>query len=307
MADEVLADFRQHLLVDGVVTGYAYFEDEGRIDYLIHPRDRRTGLSYSLLPMMHAVINDMLSPEDARQQLALIRQHLHGPDGAHLFDRPMAYQGGPMTIFQRAESSSFFGREIGIMYTHAHLRYAEALWHYGDAEGFFAALGQAIPIGLQALIAPATRRQANCYYSSSDAAFSDRYRAYTDYALALKGEIALEGGWRVYSSGAGIAISLILRCLLGIRQAGDRLVIDPVLPPSLDGLTVNMDIADHPFDIRYYTGSTGHGPVSLTFNDLPLDFVRLPNPYRSGAAEVPMAELAGRWLTSGNVLTVSLG
>jgi len=32
-----------------------------------------------------------------------------------------------MKHFQRAESAAFFGREIALMYTHAHLRYAEAL------------------------------------------------------------------------------------------------------------------------------------------------------------------------------------
>ena len=36
-----------------------------RIDYLLHPRDRTTGLSYSLLPMIHAIINDC-SPRSRR-------------------------------------------------------------------------------------------------------------------------------------------------------------------------------------------------------------------------------------------------
>ena len=39
-----------------------------------------------------------------------------------------------MTVFQRAEASTFFGREIGLMYMHAHLRYAEALARVGDGE-----------------------------------------------------------------------------------------------------------------------------------------------------------------------------
>ena len=33
-----------------------------------------------------------------------------------------------------------------------------------------------IPIGIRAIVPSATLRQANCYYSSSDAAFADRYR-----------------------------------------------------------------------------------------------------------------------------------
>ena len=291
MADAVLADFHRYLLVDGVVTGYACFEEGGQVDYLLHPRDQKTGLSYSLLPMIHAIINDMLTPETAGQQLAVIRQHLHGPDGAHLFDRPMVYRGGPMTIFQRAESSSFFGREIGNMYTHAHLRYAEALWHFGAAEAFFAALSQAVPIDLQHWITPAGRRQANCYYSSSDAAFLDRYQAHDDYDQALHGGIPLEGGWRVYSSGAGIATSLILRCLLGIRPSSKAVVIDPVLPRALDGLPVSLNIAGARFEITYEVGEKGSGPVALELNGAPVPFTRLDNPYRTGGVEVSLAGL----------------
>ena len=35
----------------------------------LHPRDGNTGLSYSLLPMIHAIINDMLTPEQAETHL----------------------------------------------------------------------------------------------------------------------------------------------------------------------------------------------------------------------------------------------
>ena len=306
-ADAVLADFHRYLLVDGVVTGYANFGEESRVDYLLHPRDRKTGLSYSLLPMIHAIINDMLTPEAAGQQLAVISEHLRGPEGAHLFNRPMEYRGGPMTIFQRAESSSFFGREIGNMYTHAHLRYAEALWHVGDAEGFFAALSKAVPIDLQSWVAPATRRQANCYYSSSDAAFRDRYHAYDEYDRAVSGDIPLEGGWRVYSSGAGIATSLILRCLFGIRPSSQSVVIDPVLPQAMDGLQIRLDIAGSRFEITYQVCEEGCGPVALELNEAPLPFNRLDNPYRAGGAKVSLANLPPPAKGQVNRLRVRLG
>jgi len=65
-------------------------------------------------------------------------------------------------------------------------------------------------------------RQANCYYSSSDATFADRYEALDRYAEINAGTIALEGGWRVYSSGAGIALRLIHECFLGCAAASRR-------------------------------------------------------------------------------------
>ena len=46
----------------------------------------------------------------------------------------------------------------------------------------------------------------------------------------------VEGGWRVYSSGAGIAVRLVRECLLGLRLRNAELGIDPVLPRALDGL-----------------------------------------------------------------------
>src|SRR5204863_9838552 len=111
-------------------------------------------------------------------------------------------------FFRRAESASFVGREIGIMYTHAHLRYCEALARFGDASGFFRALSQINPIQIREIVPSAGMRQANCYYSSSDAAFSDRYESFDQYDKVKRGEVAVEGGWRGCWSGAGICVRL---------------------------------------------------------------------------------------------------
>ena len=307
LADTVLDEFQQKLIVDEVVTGLAYFHETGRTDQLLHPADTVTGLSYSLLPMIHAVINDMFTPPQAAAHLATIRQHLLGPDGAHLFDRPLAYHGGPQTYFQRAESASFFGREIGIMYTHAHLRYCEALARFGDAEGFFTALCQANPIALRVLVPAATPRQANCYYSSSDPAFHDRYEAFEQYAGVMRGEVPLEGGWRVYSSGAGIGVRLIMQCFLGLRLERAALVVDPVIPPALSGLTANLQIADYRFEVVYQTGGRGCGPVSINLNGTDIEFTRDANPYRPGAARIPLDAIAGLLTGTANRLAVVVG
>ena len=298
MAERVRTDFQRLLIVDDTLAGFADFQDanftdpafneQGNIRYLLHPRDPHTGISYSLLAMVHAIIDGLFTPEQARHHLDLIEQHLLGPDGARLFDRPMVYRGGLQERFQRAESSSFFGREIGLMYTHAHLRYAEALWRYGDAERFFRALCQTNPIGIRDRVPAATPRQANCYYSSSDAAFMDRYEAYADYDRALRGEVALEGGWRVYSSGAGIGLGLILRCLLGLRLERGRLVIDPVIPPDLDGLQAELELDGHAVAVTYRIRGAGCGPAAVTLNGVALDFERGASPYRTGAAEIPL-------------------
>ncbi len=289
-AEAVLHDFQQQLMPDGVLAGYALFETAGAPRYLLHPRDALTGAHYSLLPMVHAVINEMLDPAQAASHLALVRAHLLGPDGARLFDRPLAYRGGPQTLFQRAESSSFFGREIGLMYTHAHLRYAEALAQHGDAEAFFQALCQANPIGMQKWLPQARLRQANCYYSSSDAEFADRYEAAEQYDRLLAGEVGVQGGWRVYSSGAGIALSLVVRQLLGLRSSHDAVQFDPVMPQSLDGLVAQATLRGAALEVRYRIGPRGCGVQRLALDGQPLAFTREANRYRLGAASVALAD-----------------
>jgi CRISPR-associated protein Csx3 len=158
------------------------------------------------------------------------------------------------------------------MYMHAHLRYAQALAHVGDAGRFFHALCQVNPVGLRSLVPQASRRQANCYYSSSDAAFADRYEASSAYDRVQRGEIALDGGWRVYSSGAGIALGLIVRRFLGLSEEHDAVVIDPVMPASLNGLRANLSLCGRPVEATYEVARLGCGVNSIELNGQPAAF-----------------------------------
>ena len=224
-----------------------------------------------------------------------------------LFDRPMAYHGGPQRLFQRAESATFFGREIGLMYTHAHLRYAQALAHVGDAERFFHALCQANPIGIRSLVPSATLRQANCYYSSSDAAFEDRYQASAEYERVARGTIALDGGWRVYSSGAGISLGLILRYFLGLDFASEGLRLDPVMPSRLDGLRARTRLRGRPVSVEYRVGARGCGVQTVVLNGQSLCFQRQGNPHREGAVLVAWESVLGLLVDTGNQLQIGIG
>lgn len=305
-AGQVRADFGQRLLADDELAGFAYVHPDGHVDHRLHPRDRDTGIHHRLLPMIHAIIADLFSPEQAAAHLALIRDHLLGVDGAHLFDRPAAYRGGLQRHFQRAESSTFFGREIGLMYTHAHLRYAEALARYGDAEAFFEALRRATPIGIRSVVAAAALRQANCYYSSSDAAVADRYEAAERYADVRAGRVPLEGGWRVYSSGAGIAVRLVHHCFLGLRRGRTTLGIDPVIPKALDGLCADVELGGHAVRVRYRVAAKGCGPIALSLNGHTLPMTREANPYRRAGVTVPMTALREHLGDGVNELVVEL-
>jgi 1,2-beta-oligoglucan phosphorylase len=306
-AQAVLRDFQRLLLVDGVLAGYALFEDGGRMRYLLHPSDDTTGVHYSSLAMIHAILEDLLTPDQAREHLRIIEAHLSAPDGVRLFDRPMRYHGGPQQLFQRAESASYFGREIGLMYTHAHLRYAQALAHLGEADRLFKALCQASPIGIRELLPTATLRQANCYYSSSDAAFRDRYQASAEYERVIRGTVAFDGGWRVYSSGAGITLALIIRRFLGLSCAAAALHLDPVIPAALDGLRVRTMLRGHEIEITYHIGSAGCGVNVIELNGHSLAFTVEANPHRRGAALIDWAVFREHLSKSLNHLSIKVG
>ncbi|MGH8261659.1 MAG: GH36-type glycosyl hydrolase domain-containing protein, partial [Steroidobacteraceae bacterium] len=308
-AQAVRSDFRRLLMADDVLAGYALFDAAERpggerVSHLLHPRDDTTGVKYSALAMVHAILEDLLTPAEALAHLALIDKHLRGPDGLRLFDRPLPYHGGPQRLFQRAESAAFFGREIGLMYMHAHLRYAQALAHVGQAERFFHALCQANPIGIRHIVPPATLRQANCYYSSSDAAFEDRYRASEQYERVAQGTIALDGGWRVYSSGAGIALGLIVRRFLGLTWEADALRVDPVIPAALDGLCARTSVMGRPLELRYGVGPAGCGVDRIVLNGERLSFGVEANPHRRGAAIVTRSAVLERLTPARNRLEI---
>lgn len=292
-AARVASDFRRFLLVDEIVPGYLHARADGGREFLLHPQDQVTGLRYSLLPIPHAVLTGLLSPSQMARHFELVDRHLRGPDGARLFDKPMAYHGGTMRLFQRAESAAFFGREIGLMYTHAHLRYAEALAHAGRADEFFQALQLVNPIGIEARVPGASPRPSNCYYSSSDAAFADRYAAQDRYDDVFHRKVGFDGGWRVYSSGPGLAIAILLRSLFGLRLAGDGLVIDPVMPKALDGVSIAFPVQGKDGRFTYAVGGRGHGDVRVRLNGVEIGGEPVANPYRAAGVKIRFASLDG--------------
>jgi cellobiose phosphorylase len=305
-AASIRSDFARLLIPGGVLCGFAYFHPDGRVEPLFHPDDRNTGIGYRLLPMMHAITSGLFTPDEARAHVEIIRRQLLAPDGVRLFDRPHRYRGGPQRWFRRAESAAFFGREIGLMYQHAQLRFAEAMAWYGDGEAFFRALRHANPIAVRELVPGARARQLNCYYTSSDAVFADRYQAQERYDELLRGRVEFEGGWRVYSSGPGVAVRLIHHHLAGVRRSASRLTLDPVLPRALDGLVARLPVAGRDLEVEYRIRELGHGPTALRLNGRPLDFAVEPNPYRPGGAELSLEALRERLGAGENRLVVEL-
>jgi hypothetical protein len=144
------------------------------------------------------------------------------------------------------------------MYVHAHLRYCEALAVSGDAEGARAALLLVNPIAVTDVLPQASLRQRNTYFSSSDAAFQDRYQASAEWNRVRDGTIAVDGGWRIYSSGPGLYTQMFVRHILGMkRHFGDEVqTADAGSPPPHDA-EVRLDTGGRKERFRLPKGIAG--------------------------------------------------
>lgn len=306
LAERIKKDFNTHLIKEGIVAGYGFVEKDGTISVLLHPSDRLTGISYSLLPMERGILSGIFTNDQAVFHRELIEKKLKGPDGARLMDRPLKYKGGIQKMFQRAESSTFFGREIGLMYVHEHIRYAELLALTGKAEQFIKALRQAIPVGYHEIVPKGDLRQANCYYSSSDVAFKSRYEADERYKELIKGKFVLRGGWRVYSSGPGIFINLIITRLLGLRVESGHVILDPVLTRSMDKLSFKMKLLNYPVEFIFHVIINSFGPQLILINGEKVIFRIEKNIYRCGGAIIPKSDFLALMNTKHNKIDIFL-
>ena len=192
------------------------------------------------------------------------------------------------------------------MYVHEHIRYAESLSLTGRADAFLTALRQAIPVAYRDVVPCGDVRQSNCYYSSSDVTFKNRYEADEKYEEIKTGKITLKGGWRVYSSGPGIYIGLIVSRLLGLRTEFGNIIVDPVIPHSLDGLSASVDFLGYPVTFIYAVKESSFSPKMISVNGKPVRFACEDNKYRRGGAVIPADQFLAMLNMQDNTVVIQL-
>jgi cellobiose phosphorylase len=94
---------------------------------------------------------------------------------------------------------------------------------------------------------------------------------------------------------------------LGLRREQNLLVVDPVVPKRLDGLRIETQLLGRPMEVIYRVDGSGCGPTVVNLNGADLPFTRGTNPYRRGAAEVPMAAVSAMLADGNNRLVVQVG
>lgn len=302
LTDLMKEDFYRYLVKDGVIAGFILMEDAGHIKYLLHPLDEMTGIEYRLLPLTRSIIAGIADEKLAQTNEELIEKELTFPDGVRLMNRPATYNGGKSVYFQRAEQAANVGREIGILYVHAHIRYLEAMARLGRGEKLWKGILQVNPVLLLETVSNGALRQSNAYFSSSDADVADRYEFSSRFEELRKGEIAAKGGWRIYSSGPGIYLGRVIRDLLGIRMAAEEVELNPVLPGELDGLKVQVTCWNKTKTLCYEIGARGYGVEALLAGKEQLLVSGQKDCYRDGGITLSRKQ----WLEAPEELTLRM-
>lgn len=282
IACEMKDSFHNLLIKDGVIAGFVCREEDASFTYMLHPADTKTGIHYRLLPMTRSIIAEMVDRTQAERNLQLIDENLKCPDGVRLMDKPTRYDGGVSHLFRRAEQAANVGREIGLQYTHAHIRFIEAVAKMGFSDRVWEALLQINPINIREVVPNALYRQSNMYFSSSEGAFMDRYDYSQNFEKLRNGTIEVKGGWRLYSSGPGIYMHQLISNILGIRFNKEGLVIDPVLPHQMDGLRFTFTCFGQETTFVYHIAENRTGGLEVKRNGNTINGKSITNPYRSG-------------------------
>ncbi|WP_059172408.1 cellobiose phosphorylase [Bacillus sp. FJAT-27445] len=304
LARGIESDFEKYMLATGTLPGFIYMEEPENPELMVHPEDNKTGIKYRLLPMTRSMISELLPPESANTHFDLIKEHLYCPDGVRLMNRPANYEGGVSTNFKRAEQAANFGREIGLQYVHAHIRFVEAMAKLGKAGEAWKGLEMINPVGIRDAVPNAAFRQSNAYFSSSDGSFKTRYEARERFGELKEGKVTVKGGWRIYSSGPGIYMNQLISNCLGIRRNAGNLLIDPVLPQELDGLRFEFRIDGKPVTFIY--NIKGRAAISVKVNGQTVNGETLSNRYRSGGLLISSDSLKGMLSEDTNLVEILL-
>ena len=308
LTEKMEADYHRFLVKDGVIAGFIHFPDKDvdQVEYLLHPSDAKTGINYRLLPASRSIISETFDKELADSHMNTIMEKLVYPDGVRLMERMAEYNGGKQSYFKRAELAANLGREVGLQYCHAHIRFIEALCKMGKADDVFENLYKIVPVGIQKSVPNADVRQSNAYFSSSDGKFNDRYEAYENFDKLKSGEVEVKGGWRIYSSGPGIYINQLISSVLGIRYHNESLVLDPVIAKSLGKVTINFSLYGKPCQLVVNPEKECFTPKRVELNGHDMALASLPNAYRTGGVLIEKSQLISLLADGQNKLEIWL-
>lgn len=248
------SDYHKYLINDDICAGFISKTDD-EIKYLLHPKDETTSIKYRLLPINRGIISGIMTDEQIKKGLEIIDNKLKCVDGVRLMDKPANYNHGFNSLFQRAEQASTVGREVGLQYVHAHIRYIEAMAKLKRSDIVVDALNQIQPFDINEYVENSMLKQRNTYFSSSEGDFKTRYEFADNLEKLKTGDVSVKTGWRVYSSGPGIYINQLISNVLGVKVINNKLYLEPVLDDSFNNTSLNYSFSNKVVSIKFIKSS----------------------------------------------------
>ncbi|MNI81268.1 hypothetical protein D3C73_1378670 [compost metagenome] len=90
--------------------------------------------------------------------------------------------------------------------------------------------------------------------------------------------------------------------VLGIREEGGDLIIDPILPDELDGTRFDFEYSGAPISFVYHIGAESLHHVTVNGQEVQTD--RLANPYRLGGLRIAREDI--KRLSGTNSVTIDI-
>ena len=134
-------------------------------------------------------------------------------------------------------------RENGGQYTHAAIWTVMAIAAMGDARRAWELFSRINPVGRGATPAAIARYRVEPYVVAADV-----------YTVAPHDG---RGGWTWYTGSAGWMYRLLTESLLGLRIEGDRLRLEPRIPPEWPYFTIDHCHGETMYRIRVMNGVAG--------------------------------------------------
>ncbi len=173
-------------------------------------------------------------------------------------------------------------RENGAQYTHAALWAVLATARRGDGERAFALYQMLNPLTHAATPEAVARYKVEPYVVAADVYTADGHLG--------------RGGWTWYTGSASWMYRVALESLLGFTLRGDRLTLDPCIPPTWPAFTIRYRHGRSLYEVRVHNPEGVEcGVASVTVDGASMaDFaIPLKDDGRTHAVEIVMGSFLG--------------
>jgi cellobiose phosphorylase len=94
--------------------------------------------------------------------------------------------------------------------------------------------------------------------------------------------------------------------LLGLRPELGKVIIDPVIPNSMDGLSATIDFMGHAITLNYSVKQENFSPKKIYINGKSVDFTLEENKYREGGAVIKADQFLAMLNQKDNIIQIHL-